>query len=370
MVSAFTAILVAFASIATGGSDTGATQLVEVIGAIQSPMKNYTCEFEGTIHYLNPEVQKRDKLREDGLGETFSGVFIWKAPGDISVDALHQKVGDGSIIRQFLVVNTRTNRAEQLIRLNDLAVGSSTIDSLANLNANQPGCFGQIFLGDEIRMKVNDANLSCSVSDEKLEGRPIKTLSITNAGFKEVLFKYWIDLDRGGQVLRREVYALDGSLGNRVDVGLIQCKMGDEMMWVPKTGTSTTFESAAGDGGGYTKQVSMVEVIYAVGGTTVLNVAPPPGAFSIKYKPGTPISDNLRKMTIEFGRQKIGNTPTMAEARKMLDTELALAIAQRSELVAADKPTWRDWSPFWPSVALAGLLLALVVAIAIRRTQR
>ena len=36
------------------------------------------------------------------------------------------------------------------------------------------------------------------------------------------------------------------------------------------------------------------------------NKRPGPEVFTIKYKPGTPISDNLRKLQYEFGQQKIG----------------------------------------------------------------
>ena len=67
------------------------------------------------------------------------------------------------------------------------------------------------------------------------------------------------------------------------------------------------------------------ETIKVVDGSMEFNKRPDPTAFTIKYNPGTPISDQLRKLTTEFGRQPIGSRPTIAEAKKMLDDQVAQA---------------------------------------------
>ena len=60
-------------------------------------------------------------------------------------------------------------------------------------------------------------------------------------------------------------------------------------------------------------------------GTLVFNKHPGPETFNIKYKPGTPITDNLRKLEYEFGQQKVGpgSTTSMPEAENMLNEGLS-----------------------------------------------
>ena len=48
---------------------------------------------------------------------------------------------------------------------------------------------------------------------------------------------------------------------------------------------------------------TVVERLYVSNGTMEFNRHPSRKTFTIKYKPGTPISDNLKKMNYDFAQQ-------------------------------------------------------------------
>ena len=112
----------------------------------------------------------------------------------------------------------------------------------------------------------------------------------------------------------------------------------------------------------FPKTPTVLDTIYVVDGTMEFNQHPGPEAFTIKHKPGTPVSDQLRKLSYEFGQQKIGAKPTKAEAERMLKEQLAKAEEQKSELVVASPSEGTDWTPwltwgFGAAVAIASIAL-------------
>jgi hypothetical protein len=106
-----------------------------------------------------------------------------------------------------------------------------------------------------------------------------------------------------------------------------------------------------------------------VGGTMEFNKHPGREVFTIKYKPGTPVSDNLRKLQYEFGQQKIGTKPTKAEAEAMLKEQLAKAEQQKSELVAAAPSRSFDWWTWLTWAFAAAVLGTSLVAFWVQRRR-
>ena len=77
--------------------------LIETIEALQQPVEDFRCEFEGAIRYRGGAAENQ-KVGDDGLQESFSGVFIWKRGGDTHSESLHRRAADGVIARESLVV--------------------------------------------------------------------------------------------------------------------------------------------------------------------------------------------------------------------------------------------------------------------------
>jgi hypothetical protein len=89
----------------------------------------------------------------------------------------------------------------------------------------------------------------------------------------------------------------------------------------------------------------------------------------MKYKPGTPISDSLRKLTNEYDRQKISPRPTKIEAEKMLNDQIAKAEEQKSELVVYSSSEGFAWMPWMPWVFGGAVLASSAAVWAQRRGQ-
>ena len=87
MIQAWAALLVA---IVAAGDDPAAEQVRELFATIESlqkPVEDFRCEFEQTIHFKG-KLAEQNHVGKDGLFERASGVYIWKAGGDIRVESL------------------------------------------------------------------------------------------------------------------------------------------------------------------------------------------------------------------------------------------------------------------------------------------
>ena len=210
------------------------------------------------------------------------------------------------ILRKSLVVRIREHQAEEYQRENDAPLGVASVKSWREVTSWQPGCLGRINLFDKIKRDFTDEWLDASVNDDQAKGRPLKVLTVA---LKDVpgslLFRYWIDLRRSGQVVRMETYAPGKLMDSRMDINLASFNVGDTEMWIPVSGEFVGYAGIENDKPSVAKEPTVLETIYVVGGTMEFNKRPGPEVFTIKYKPGTPISDHLRQMTTEFARRRL-----------------------------------------------------------------
>jgi hypothetical protein len=183
-----------------------------------------------------------------------------------------------------------------------------------------------------------------------------------------VLSRYYVDLSRGGHVIRCTSYSFGGELQGQADVKLSSFRVDGKEVWMPVSvehfgsmalnrKTMTPY---------LTRKPTSREKIVVVGGTMAFNTNPSRDTFTLDYTPGTPISDQRRKMTTEFGKQKISPNPTKVEADAMLKEQLAKAEAQKRELVASPSEgiDWVKWLP------LAGILAVGASSIGLWRQRR
>ncbi len=111
--------------------------LVDTIESLQQPLEDFRCEFEGTIRYNRTAFELRKlEFRDDGLYESYNGVFIWRRGGDIYADVFRRRVPYNTTWRETLVVRMSERKAEQYIRPNDATIGGGHV-----------GDPGQIFFG-------------------------------------------------------------------------------------------------------------------------------------------------------------------------------------------------------------------------------
>jgi len=345
-----------------------ARSLVATIETLQQPIEDFRCEFEGANRFMGRAAEELG-VSGDRPYESFSGVFIWKTGGDTRSESLHRRETDGQVVRRSLVVRTREQRAERYDRSNDASLGSSVVKSPREVNSSQASCLGMIFLIDQIKRNVADERFESSVSDDSVEGRALKVLNIRLKGTPgPLLYRSWIDLRRNGHVVHHESYTPAKAVAGRLDITLAPFKVGETEVWMPVSGEMVGFVAVVDKKAVVTKDPTSRQTISVVGGTMEFNKRPGPEVFMMKYKPGTPISDHLRKLTYEFGQQKVAARPTRAEVQKMLDESIAKAEEQKSELVVASPPDRPDWAS-WLAWGFGALVLVSSAGLWVQRRR-
>jgi hypothetical protein len=359
-------ILLAVWSGGDDGARNEARLLLDTIEALQQPIEDFRCEFEGTMRFRG-KILEYTKTGEDGIYDTFSAVFIWKRGGDTYTDGLHRREPGGTITRESLVVRVRERQAEEYHRLDDAPLGYAVIKDPNKANSWDPGCLGYIFLIDKLKRDVADEYLEPSVAVDQIEGRPYRVLNIALKDVPDSLIaRYWIDLRRNGHVVRQESYMPGKVMAGRLDIKLSPFKVGSSEVWMPVSGESVGYAALENKKPVVTKEPTSINKIHVVDGTMVFNKHPGLEVFTMKYKPGTPVSDQLRKLTYEFGQQKIGAKPTKLEAEKMLHEQVAKANEQKAELVVATPSQGFDWTP-WITWGLAGTVVVSSIALWLQR---
>jgi hypothetical protein len=345
------------------GQVTGGTgdvrSLIEAMESLQQPVEDFRCEFEGQVRY-HDKVAETVKLGEGGLYRSFSGIFVWKRGGDVHSDAWMRRAADSQISRQTLSVRTQQDRAEEYSRLNDAAMGSVSIRKAGEVKLEQRECPGQIFLLDTIKRVV--ATHDARVVDEQVGDRPLKVLEIPVRGApSSLLVRYWIDLRRGGHVVRTESYGQGGLVRGRGEIRLAPFRVGKSEVWMPVSGTSVGYVALVDRKPVVTKEPQVTQTIDIERGTIEFNKHPGPEVFSIKYKPGTPVTDSLRKIQYEYGQQTVAGNPTKSEVEAMLREQLVKAEEQKATLVVAstsDGFVWATWAAWgFGSLVVASLVL-------------
>jgi hypothetical protein len=377
-------VLLSLQSVAADDGIHDAKSLITAIEAIQHSVEDFRCEFEGTLYYrgkVAEDPSTKPQIGPDGLAQAFDGVFTWKRGGETRSDGMYRMQGImAGIQHKILVVRPSRNESEWYIRFNDAPLGKAVIQPPQKGSSHSPDCYGYIFLIDHIKQEVADeTNLVATVTDDQIEGRALKVLSFTMKGFPDAFLEcYWIDLRRGGHVVRNEIYRkYEGSgklvMDGRLDIKLDSFKVGDAEVWMPVSGEDVGYGASELTPDKKRRPIvsdkpTVLISIKVVDGSMEFNKHPGPEVFTIKYKPGTPISDNLRQMTYEFGQQKLAAKPTKSEIEAMLKEQVANAEKQKSELVAAPLSEGIDWSS-WLLWGMVAAVLASSIMLWIQRRR-
>jgi hypothetical protein len=189
-------LVVPLAAVRQGSSTLDVRSLPDLLDSLQSKIEDFRCEYEGTSHYMYPSLRKLEQLKDDGLYETFSGVFIWKAGGDTVLDAFHRREPTHKIVRETLIV--RGEEAEHYLRLENEPLGGAEIDEASFTNADRSGSLGHLFLIDSIKRFLSSENFVASLEDTSFDGRPCTVLTIRLKPTGKLYQRFWIDLKRGG----------------------------------------------------------------------------------------------------------------------------------------------------------------------------
>ncbi len=348
-------------------------ELIATIDALQHPVEDFECEYEGTLRFSGPvrdDILQARKLGEDGLAETVSGKFLWKRGGDVHVDGFRQSSPEGSIMRESAVLRPAEGRAEHHLRPDNASLGTAEIKK----NADEIGYWmimspGQFQLIQKIKEAADDPFYRTAVHDGQIDDRPVKVVDVRVTKRDRLLNRYYIDMARSGQVIRRESFAPTGEVDGRDEIKLEAFKIGDAEVWMPVYCESRGYAKLKDRLPVPTKDPTSFQKVYVVGGTMRFNRHPGREAFMMNYKLGTPISDSIRQMESGFGQMKIAPKPSKAEVSRLLEEQLKKAEEQKSELVALPPSAGVAWS-FWALGAFGALAVVSLIVYGSKNLRR
>ena len=205
-----------------------------------------------------------------------------------------------------------------------------------------------------------------------IDGHPCHVISFTfgavPSDIKNCLVeRYWIDLQRGAHALRRE-QSENGKLMSRTTVELKQFNASDRSgrkIWLPYHGIGEGYLFGDSKKTTYEADPTQVTDTWLLPDSLKFPADLPNSRFSVKYKPGTPITDSLRQAAYQFGQDRRPPAKTPIEAQKRLEEHLAEADAQKDELKASSAARggagWAGWLPWATAIGAVATLLVVLI---------
>jgi len=284
--------------------------LVAAMEAAQSPIQDFRCEFEGEELYQgDPAAEVAKKFGPDGLIERFAGVFVWQRDGDRRTDLFTRREGYDYIQREITIVRPSEKKIKRS-RLPNVAraVGVVESEALRMERVGNSTYLDELLPFDQIKELVGSEGHETTVADDPIDGRPLKRLTVY-LKFKELpnrlARRYWIDLERSGQVVRIDGFLRD-SLASRWDIELKPFRVGEAEVWMPVSGEIKRYIWEAprrGAPGVIRDEPSTIRTIRVIDGTLEFNKEPNRAMFSLDHEPPAPKSAPLRDWTQRYDQK-------------------------------------------------------------------
>ena len=336
-----------------------------------SQIVGFSCEFEGNHRFCRSQDCLALKIGPDGIFDNFSGTFTFRMDNSAILDRYSRVQPQNRLHRNTLSI--LGDRSEVYSRNEDEADRTGTVGKAYFGAFDNAESYGIIFYAYVLRgyLKFAPAGFFDEGSSS-LGGRPCHVISFTFGvdpldQENSKVERYWIDLERGGHVVQRE-RSRKRKLIDRAKVESKQFKAPEAVakpIWLPYHGIIETYLAEEGDQVVHVDKPTQIVNIWLLPDSLKFPVTLPDSRFSVKYKPGTPITDSLRQAAYEFGQDRRPPAKTPVEAQKRLEEHLAEADAQKDELKASSAarggPGWAGWLPWTTAAGAVGLLAVVLV---------
>jgi len=356
-------VVVTIVSAGPGADGPDRSALIQLLdGAQQAIGRDVTFDYEGKRYFPGIEG-KGQKLGPDGVKLVYTGKFTRRS--------------DGAALLDIYTFDKKTNRARhaQVAILNGTteSSGRQADEKQAKISIKQqgplefagPGNYRNIWLADWVRKFAESPYLYDSLGYKDLDGAECLVVRFRLAYDEkpvqgvQVSHTFWIDLNRGGQVVRAEKRWGNDLVGlTTVVLGKFQPGPG-RTAWLPVSGREESRLAVRDGQRKFLDEPVYYDTYFMIPITHRFNQDLKDSAFSVKANPG----DQLRKARYEFGQYMVrpkGSTkrPTDAEVKANLDRMLKDSAVMAHELKASS--SLRDgpgWTSYWPW-AVAGLATA------------
>jgi hypothetical protein len=340
--------------------------LLQVIEGLQAPLEDFSCEFEGKAYFLGG--RKSDDTGER-LFDVYCGRFIYSGER-MFTDIFHRFYPEQELYRETIATNG--DKTELYTRAVDRPGAGGQVAKTTYEEYDRRGCMGRIFLLPALKawLRYDNAEMR-DLGDEDIGGRECRVVEFY---FKESpegpQYRFWLDLHRHGYPVKKCILR-DGipTLIHRID-GFQEVKVASGgTAFIPLSGVVEQYGMPDEDGVVRDPgKVRYKEHIAVNLPTLQVNRHPSDAEFAVKFRVGTPITDKLKSLEYEFGKDHRPPPQTRADAEERLKELLKEAEAQGDELKA---PAWSrngDFDPLgWAPWIIAALTTSSLVVLLIRR---
>jgi hypothetical protein len=336
-------------------------QLVQLIDAAQeSNCRDVSFDYEG--RQVAP-----GKKESDGVMLDYTGSFSRRADGASLVDLYLSDKSTGNFSRGVVAILKGTT--ESSLRRADQKKANITIKTQGPLEFAGPGNYREIWLADFVKKLAGTPYRYEYEGVRQLDGEDCVVvrfrlvLDDSTPKDKTVSYLFWIDLKRGGHVIRHERRFLGENLGSLTTVRLERFEKGPgRVAWLPISGRVESLMDSKDQKLVFLAKPVLFETYDLLPITLRFDRGMKDDAFSVKAKAGDAISDEVRKARYEFGQYMVRQRSVIkrtndAEIRANLDRMLKDSAVMAGELKASSP--LRDGPGLlssWPW-ALAGLAI-------------
>jgi hypothetical protein len=320
------------------------SELLRAIDALQAPLRDFYCEYEGE------RLEEQAALdKESSVYEKYSGRFKYKNNdkflNDIYHDYLPSKVNPQRALNNLSILSNEAGT--HLFTRADGSPGSALRRRVHPADFDVTGSYGRIFLVRYLRelLKYDQKKLiyegTEAIGKATCE-RYAVVLGDESGDVKTgIVHRFWIDMNRNAHVLKKESLTRGRLLSTTSDIELNRFGPSAEGVWLPVSGRFRAFSGrviAAEES--YWVMVSSVRVNRSIGDPQ----------FTLKYPAGTPVTDHLKGVVHQFGEDTRPLPTNLAEAESRLDDALRKARETRSDLVASSwsRGNYWDWAVWLP----------------------
>ncbi len=358
------------------------TQFVRLVEAKVAPLQDLSCLYEGTVRWVGPRsVLGRDV---ETFGERYQGAYLYRRNDAALRDTYRRSRADPSLLSRHRDATLRGKAHRLVVYANEKRRAGAKPDIQETGGGmyalNGPASPHLLFRMWYLLSLASDPKSGFrAIGWDTLGSRRCFRFRIGSLGGEEATGDYedyWIDLERGANVLKVENFQ-KGHLAVRVDqVKLSEVTLADRAtVWVPVHARKQSFV--------WTNTVSASplneEIIEVVNGTLLLNQGLPDAIFDVSREIALPVKGELERLrrqasdaslAREFESAPVEQHPRhdQAGARARLEKSLIEAEKQAKALEAS-APSRESWTWVGASqvVAFAAGLGLIVSAIILRR---
>jgi len=366
-------------SVATGSlpADLERADVARLIdGAEQPACRDIVFDYEGKLHVPGPIERESLKLGPDGIRSIYTGTFRRRSDGAYAVDVYTlDKRRDRMRHDQVAILGERMESSSIHA---DEKKAKILVNSQGPLRFAGPGNYRSIWLADWVRKFAESPYMYDFLGYQRLDGveclvvRFRLALDDSEPRPGQLSHTFWIDLNRGGHVVRHEDRKGD-NLAGLTTVRLEKFTPGPgRVVWLPVSGRNESRVGLRSGKMAFLDEPVAYDTYDMIPVTLRFDQGLKDADFSIKAKSGDVVSDELRKAKYQFGQYMVrpkGTTkqPTDVEVKANLDRMLKDKAVLANELKASSPlREGPGWSSYWPW-GLAGLAAVGIGVVYYRR---